>query len=71
MKIHLQKSVNILGVEFNTVLTFTNHVRKVTKDAAWKLSCVRRIAHLLDAQGVDTLYKSQIRSLMKYSVPSL
>ncbi|KAG0715534.1 60S ribosomal protein L23 [Chionoecetes opilio] len=43
------------------------HVRKVTKDAAWKLSCIRRVAHLLDAQGVGTLYKSQVRSLMEYS----
>ena len=66
-RIHLQESVNILGVEFDSSLTYTSHVRKVAKNAAWKLSCIRRIAHLLDAQGVDTLYKSQVRSLMEYS----
>ncbi|KAG0721322.1 hypothetical protein GWK47_006441 [Chionoecetes opilio] len=54
-KIHLQESVNILGVEFDSGLTYTSHVRKVAKDAAWKLSCIRRVAHLLDAQGVGTL----------------
>jgi len=66
-KIHLQESVNILGVEFDSGLTYTSHVRKVAKNAAWKLNCIRRVAHLLDAQGVDTLYKSQVRSLMEYS----
>ncbi|KAG0718254.1 hypothetical protein GWK47_052787 [Chionoecetes opilio] len=66
-KIHLQESVNILGVEFDSGLTYTSHVRKVAKDAAWKLSCIRLVAHLLDAQGFGTLYKSQVRYLMEYS----
>ncbi|KAG0727963.1 hypothetical protein GWK47_033522 [Chionoecetes opilio] len=39
-------------VEFDSGLTYTSHVKKVAKDAAWKLSCIRRVAHLLDAQGV-------------------
>ena len=56
--IYLQESVNILEFGFDTGLTFTKHVKKITKDAAWKLSCVRRIAHILDVQGVDTLYNS-------------
>ncbi|KAG0726470.1 hypothetical protein GWK47_036479 [Chionoecetes opilio] len=58
-KIYLQESVNILRVEFDSGLIYTSHVRKVAKDAAWKLSCIRRVAHLLVAQGVGTLYKSQ------------
>ena len=66
-RIHLQESVSILGVEFDSGLTFTSHVRKVAKNAAWKLSCVRRISHLLDSKGVVTLYNSQVRSLMEYS----
>lgn len=66
-RVQLQESVSILGVEFDSRLTFTRHVRKVAKDAAWKLSCIRRLAHLLDAQGIETLYKSQVRSLMEYS----
>ena len=63
----LQESVNILGVEFNNTLTFTGHVKQLAKTAAWKLGCVRRIAHLLDAKGVDTVYKAQVRSVMEYS----
>ncbi|KAG0715468.1 hypothetical protein GWK47_011872 [Chionoecetes opilio] len=61
-RIHLQESVSILGVEFDSGLTYTSHVRKVANDTAWKLSCIRRVAHLLDAQGVGTLYKSQVHS---------
>ncbi|KAG0713150.1 hypothetical protein GWK47_001926 [Chionoecetes opilio] len=52
-KIHLQESVNILGVEFDSGLTYTSHVKKVAKDATRKLSCIPRVAHLLDASGVS------------------
>ncbi|KAG0728601.1 hypothetical protein GWK47_032143 [Chionoecetes opilio] len=62
-----RRSVNILGVEFDSGLTYTSTSRRSPRDAAWKLSCIRRVAHLLDAQGVGTLYKSQVRSLMEYS----
>ena len=66
-RLYLQDSINILGVEIDSSLTFTNHAKKVAKNAAWKLSCVRRISHLLDAKGVEVLYKAQIRPLMEYS----
>lgn len=66
-RLPLQGSVTILGVEFDNHLTFTNHVRQVAKDAAWKLGCIRRIAHLLDDRGVVSLYKAQVRSLMEYA----
>ena len=63
----LETSITILGVEFDTGLSFTDHVKKVAKSAAWKLGCVRRISHLLDAKGVEVLYKAQVRPLMEYS----
>ena len=63
----LHNSISILGVEFDAGLSFANHTKKVAKNAAWKLSCVRRISHLLDAKGVEVLYKSQVRPLMEYS----
>ena len=66
-KLSLQTSINILGVQFNDSLTFTNHVKEVARNAAWKLGCIRRIAYLLDARGVTTLYNAQVRSLMEYS----
>ncbi|KAG0719788.1 hypothetical protein GWK47_049766 [Chionoecetes opilio] len=63
----LQRSISILGVEFDAGLTFTRHARRVAKNSAWRLSCVRRISHLLDAKGVEFLYKAQVRPLMEYS----
>jgi len=63
----LQASISILGVEMNSALTFTGHVKTIARKAAWKLNCVRRIAHLLDSQGIYTLYAAQVRSLMEYA----
>ncbi|KAG0715070.1 RNA-directed DNA polymerase from mobile element jockey [Chionoecetes opilio] len=63
----LQRSISILEVEFDAGLTFTSHARRVAKNSAWRLSCVRRISHLLDAKGVEVLYKAQVRPLMEYS----
>lgn len=63
----LQDSISILGVEFDAGLSFTNHAKKISKNAAWKLSCVRRISHLPDAKGTEVLYKAQVRPLMEYS----
>ncbi|KAG0718522.1 hypothetical protein GWK47_052297 [Chionoecetes opilio] len=58
-----RSSVNILrgGVRLWTNIHQTRH-EGPPRIAAWKLSCIRRVAHLLDdAQGVGTLYKSQVR----------
>ncbi|KAG0714196.1 hypothetical protein GWK47_014579 [Chionoecetes opilio] len=60
----LAPTVNILGVEVNSTLSFTSHVRKTASKAAGRLNCVRRVSHLLDARGVTTLYAAQVRSLM-------
>ncbi|XP_045105429.1 uncharacterized protein LOC123500947 [Portunus trituberculatus] len=51
----------------NSALTFTEHVRTITKIAAWKLSCIRRVSHFLDYQGISTLYAAQVRPLMVYA----
>ena len=59
-------AINILGIEIDCRLTFTNHVREIAKKAARKLACIRRIATLLDSNGCYTLYNSQVRSLMEY-----
>ncbi|KAG0710822.1 hypothetical protein GWK47_022007 [Chionoecetes opilio] len=63
----LQTSISILGVEVNSVPTFTDHMRTIARKAAWKLSCVRCVSHLLDSQGITTLYAAQVRSLMEYA----
>ncbi|KAG0725904.1 hypothetical protein GWK47_004509 [Chionoecetes opilio] len=68
-KIHLQEQSKFRG----GVLLWP-HIhqprKKVARMLPGKMSCIRRVAHLLDAQGVGTLYKSQVRSLMEYSPPA-
>ena len=59
-------SITILGIRIDRKLTFSDHVVAVTSNAARKLSCIRRVSHLLDARGCSTLYKSQVQSLMEY-----
>ena len=62
-----KSSITILGVEIDSILSFTNHVKELATRCAKKLSCIRRISHLLDASGCLTLYNSQVRSIMEYS----
>lgn len=62
-----QDSVSILGVEFDAGLSFTKHTKKVARDASYKLGCVRRVGGVLDARGVSSLYKAQVRPVMEYA----
>ena len=63
----LQSTVTILGLEIDSSLTFTSHVKSTASKAAGRLSCVRRVSHLLDARGVSHLYAAQVRSVMEYA----
>ncbi|KAK8398045.1 hypothetical protein O3P69_003744 [Scylla paramamosain] len=63
--LRLQPAVNSLGVEVNSNLSFTSHVKNTPKTAP-RLNCVRRVAHL-DAQGIANLYASQVLSVMEYA----
>ncbi|KAG0726964.1 hypothetical protein GWK47_035579 [Chionoecetes opilio] len=52
-KKHLQESVKHSRGVSSTRLTYTSHVKKVAKDAAWKqLSCIPTLRAPPDAQGV-------------------
>ena len=66
-QLSLQDSISILGVEFDSCLSFTNHTKQVAKTAGWKLGCIRRVSHLLDGRAIAALYKAQVRSVMEYS----
>ena len=66
-RLPLQQSISILGVEVDAGLTFTTHVRRVARDAAWRLSCVRRVGKLLDGPGIASLYRAQVRPVMEYA----
>ena len=62
-----QADLLILGVTYDTKLTFQAHIEQLTRAAAGKLACLRRMSWLLDIRGRELLYKAQIRSPMEYS----
>lgn len=63
-KVHL----SILGVTFDSTLRFKKHIQNIARVATMKLSHLRRIAHLLTAESIQQLYKSQIRSSLEYAM---
>ena len=65
--IEYQSSINILGIQFDNKLSFTDHVKDLAARTARKLACLRRIARFLDYKGCMNVYNSQIRSVMEYS----
>ena len=66
----LQNSVKILGVTFDCELRFDHHVAAVAHQTSQRVSALRRVASSLDAQGILTLYKAQIRPCMEYGALS-
>ncbi len=65
--IPLQDSVNILGVEVDSRLLFDRHLEKVAQKASQRVTLLRRLQHLLHADGLLTLYKAQVRPIMEYA----
>ena len=65
--IPLQESVDILGVEFDSRLLYDRHLETVARQASQKVTLLRRLRHLLDADGLLTLYKAQVRPIMEYA----
>ena len=65
--IPIQASVNILGVEVDSDLRFDRHLEKVAHKASQKVTLLRRMKGLLDAEGLATLYKAQVRPVMEYA----
>lgn len=59
--------MDILGVVFDCKLNFELHIKKIAHTASQKITSLRRMRHLLDAEGMQTLYKAQIRSILEYS----
>jgi len=59
--------IDILGVTFDSQLTYKTHIENVARKASSKLAALRRLAWLLDRKGKEILYKAQIRSVMEYS----
>ncbi|MPC95521.1 hypothetical protein E2C01_090737 [Portunus trituberculatus] len=59
--------INILGVELDSKFSFDRHLESVARKASLRVTFLRRVRHLLDAKGVMTLYKAQVRPIMEYS----
>ncbi|XP_045118181.1 uncharacterized protein LOC123508485 [Portunus trituberculatus] len=57
--IPLQDTIEILGVEVDSRLQFDRHLEKVARNASSKVNLLRRMKHLLHADGLLTLYKAQ------------
>ena len=58
--------LNILGVEFDSSLSFSRHVDNLARKASSKISVLRRMKQLLDKKGLCMLYKAQVRSHLEY-----
>jgi len=63
----LEDFISILGVDIDNELRFNRHVRRICKTASLKVTALRRASHLLNPQGILTLYKSQIRPHLEYA----
>ena len=66
-ELEYSSSINVLGIQFDSKLSFTDHVKELASRSARKFTCLRRVARFLDSRGCTLLYNSQIRSVMEYS----
>ena len=62
-----QYEVDVLGVTYDSRLTFKTHIERLAREASGKLASLRRISWLLDSKGLEVLYKAQIRSSLEYA----
>ena len=62
-----REEVEVLGVTYDRKLTFSTHLQQLAREASGKLASLRRISYLLDAKGLELLYKAQVRSSLEYA----
>lgn len=65
--LEITSSLNILGVTFDSRLSLECHVKEIAHKASLKISALRRMKSFLDAKGLLTLYKAQVRSSLEYA----
>ncbi|KAG0724748.1 LINE-1 retrotransposable element ORF2 protein [Chionoecetes opilio] len=57
----INDSINILGVEVDSRLSFDRHLETVARRASLRVTLLRPVRHLLDAEGLMRLYKAQLQ----------
>ncbi|MPC76845.1 hypothetical protein E2C01_071278 [Portunus trituberculatus] len=55
----IKDSINILGVEVDSKLSFEHHLESMACKASLRGTLLHRKLHLLDTKGLMTLYKVQ------------
>ena len=66
VSIPCEESVSLLGVDFDHLLSFKNHITVICKKAARELAVLKRIGHFLTVEGKLMIYKSFIMSNFNY-----
>ncbi|MPC29562.1 G-protein coupled receptor moody [Portunus trituberculatus] len=64
----IKGSINILGMEVDSKLSFDRHLESVARKACLMVILLRRVRQLLllDTKDLMTLYKAQVRPIMEY-----
>ena len=62
-----ESEIKLLGVTFNTHLTFNSHIRSVALRANSRLHLLRRAAPILSPRHRATMYKGFVRRLLEYA----
>ena len=66
-EIAITNELKILGVTFDSKLTWNKHLSNVSGRAGQKLGALRRVSSNLSTKGRANVYKSQVRSVMEVS----
>ena len=62
-----QDELEILGVIFDSKLSWSKHVSSIASRVGHKLGALRRVANQLDLRGRATVYKAQVHNIMEYA----
>ena len=69
--IPFESSIKLLGVTFDSKLSYNSHVYNVTKKASSKLYVLRQLKPFLPFDGLIQVYNNCIRSILEYCAPVL
>ena len=61
-----EESLKLLGVVFDSRLTFRTHLRNIALRGNQRLYFLRRVAPLLDAKGREKVYRGFVRPVLEY-----